>query len=125
VVIPGVRLPPPMVGITNLYDLLAAEHGSLDERDVRGVGVQGAVVDLDVLSLELPADIVELLGLTAKRAGSRRLSPVRLQIRDRQATIEPFLASGNQVVIGHVSLTALGLKYDPEWGLMDDNYPSR
>jgi hypothetical protein len=123
-VISGVRLPQEMIGITNLYDLLAAQHGSIDEREVRGVGIEGAVVDLDVLSLELPADIVELLGLTVERAGSRRLSPIRLQIRDRQATIQPFLTSGNRVVIGHVSLTALGLKYDPEWGLMDDTIPA-
>jgi hypothetical protein len=114
-----------MVSITNLYDVLAVRSGALAERDVRGVGIVGAVVDLGVLSLELPADVVELLGLTGERAGSRRLSPVRVAIRNREATVEPFLSTGNQVVVGYIVLTALGLKYDPEWGLMDDTYPSR
>jgi hypothetical protein len=121
----GLPFPTPTVSITNLYDLYAAEAGALAGWNVRGVGVRGAVVDTGVLSLELPADTVELLGLTADRPGSRRLSPVRVRIRDRQATIEPFASPGNRVVLGHMVLTALGLKYDPGWGLMDDDYPSR
>jgi hypothetical protein len=122
VIISGVRIPQPMLVIYNLYDVLSLQHG---HTDVHGVGVLDWVVDPNVLSLDLPPRTVELLGLSAEEVGSRRLAPVRLSIHNRQATIAPFLTTGNQVVIGHVALTALGLKYDPEWGLMDDTYPSR
>ena len=123
-IISGVRIPQPMVCITNLYDAFAVEQGTVDLHEVRSFGVGNWVVDLDVLSLELPKEIVEFLGLAAERAGSRRLAPVRLSIHNRQATVEPFLATGDRVVIGRVALPALGLKYDPEWGLMDDTIPS-
>ena len=123
--IPSVPVPQSTVRIWNLYDVLAAQNGTLEQSEVRGLGVEDWVVDLNVLSLELPSQIVEYLGLTAERVGSRRLSPVRVDFRDRKATIEPFLGSREQVVIGHVFLTALNLKYDAEWGLIDDTILSR
>lgn len=121
----GLRYLPLTVTLTNFYDARLARRGSLPESDVRCVGVRGAVVDLCVLSLGIPADVANLLGLTAGEPGSDRLTPVELGIRDRRCSIDPFLVPGHAVVVGHVALTALGLKYDPEWGVMDDTGPDR
>ena len=109
--------------ITNLYDLSLAQRGLL-EGEFRSVGILGAVVDLCVLSLGLPPVVAESLGFTAKDGDPGRLPPVELRIRDRVCHIEPFLTTGHNVVIGQAALTALGLKYDPEWGVMDDSEPT-
>src|SRR5262245_14150360 len=101
----GIRRPPLKLTITNLYDIYCARGGSLAEEDVRSIGIAGAAVDLRVLSLELPAGVVETLGLTAAREGSNRLTPVRLTIKGRTCTVEPFRSTGERVVVGHIALT--------------------
>ena len=94
---------------------------------VRTVVASDAAVDESVALLTLPRDVVEQLGLGVRQTswGGPRCDPVRVVIGDRQATLEPAPSPGSRVVLGHIVLTALGLKYDPERGLMDDDYPSR
>src|SRR5437588_2742628 len=55
--------------LTNLYDGCLYDRGHLDEQQVRSVGVLGAVVDTSVLSVTLPGDIIELLGLEGAGSG--------------------------------------------------------
>lgn len=117
--------PPLVVALTNLYDAALARGGSLSEGGVRSVGIRGAVIDPNVLSVGIPKVVADMLGLTTEEPGSRRLTPIEVVIRERRCGIDPFLTEGDQVVVGHVAPTALGLKYDPEWGLMDDPYPAR
>lgn len=123
--LPGMPCFPLEVAVTNLYDVFEERNGRREEKAVRGVLVRGAGVDLRVLSLELPPDIVEQLGLTADPEGTDRLSPVRLTIMGRCATVPPCRGASNKVVVGHVALTALGLKLDTDGQLVDDPFPVR
>lgn len=118
-------LPPLRVTITNLYDAHLVRRGQLEETRARSILVLGPVVDLCVLSLTPPAEVVEFLGLAEGRAGTDRLFPVELTIRDRTCSIDAFRSTDDRVVIGHVALTALGLKLDPELGVVEDPYPGR
>jgi hypothetical protein len=116
---------PVRVLVTNLYDLLQAQNGTLPERDVRNLAFHRAEIDLRVLSLEIPTRLIDCLGLTADPEGTNRLSPVRAMIHGQQATIQPFRGSGELLVIGHITLTALGLMLDKDGDLVDDPFPQR
>lgn len=116
---------PVRVVVTNLYDLLQAQNGSLPERDVRHISSHRATIDLGVLSLEIPTRFIHLLGLTAEPEGTNRLSPVRVMINGQQATLPPCRGSGELLVIGHMTLTALGLALDTDGNLIDDPFPQR
>jgi hypothetical protein len=120
--LPGLPL---KVLVTNLYDMLLAEKGILPERDVRNFLFRRAEVELRVLSLEIPTRFIDFLGVTADPEGTNRLSPVRVVIKGRLGTIQPFRGSGESLVIGHTTLTALGLMLDKNGDLIDDPYPSR
>ena len=116
----------PVTGIvTNLYDLLQAQSGTLSERDVRNLVFHRAEIDLRVLSLEIPARLIDCLGLSPEPEGTNRLSPVRVMIDGRLGTIQPFRGSGELLVIGHITLTALGLMLDKDGNLVDDPFPAR
>ncbi len=106
--------------VQNLGDLLLG-------RPVRTAVVTDAVVDESVPYLLLPADVVGSLGLDVRSTswGGPRGDPVRVEIGGRQATLEPVPSPGSRVVLGHIVLTALGLKCHPERGLVDHDYPSR
>src|SRR5438270_5173753 len=112
------------VTLTNLYDACLNRRGNLDDAQVRSVRVLGAAVDMSVLSVELPPDIIEILGLTPAGQGGR-LTPIEVTIRGRTCSLDPFASGGKGVVIGHIPLTALGLMLDAEGWLSDDPYPSR
>jgi hypothetical protein len=112
------------VVITNCYDACLNRRGSLDDRQVRNIGVEGAVVDVNTLSVSLPAEIIEFLGLAGAGSGGR-LTPVEITIRGRTCTVDPFESACDQVVIGRVPLIALGLTLDPDGWLIDDPFPSR
>jgi hypothetical protein len=111
--------------VTNVYDLVQAQNGTLDEDKVRDVVYHFVKVDLQVLSLEIPTQHIPLLGLTADPEGTNRLSPVRVNIEGRQATIPPCRGAGDALVIGHLTLTALGLMLDKAGNLVDDPFPAR
>ena len=130
--LPGMPRLPLVVGIYNLYDLYEADSGRRDERAVRSVAYRGVEIDLQVLSLELPPDEARALGLCPdpERAGqdpnsTSRLSPVRVVIGDRMATVSPYRGAANKVVIGHTALLALGLALDADGQVIDDPFPIR
>lgn len=130
--LPGLPRLPLVVGVYNAYDVFEEQSGRRDEWAVRSIAVRGAGVDLRVLSLELPADIIERLGLCPdpERANqdptpTRRLSPVRLLIRGRFATVAPYRGASDNVVVGHTALLALGLALDAGGDLIDDPFPAR
>jgi hypothetical protein len=104
---------------------MQAQKGSLNEREVRSAMFMGAKIDLRVLSLEIPTECIDSLGLTADPEGTDRLSLVRVAIGDKMATIQPFRGTGNRLVIGHITLTALGLILDKHGDLVDDPFPFR
>jgi hypothetical protein len=116
--LPGIPRPRLQVIVSNLYDTLRALHGDLRPDAVRSVGIIEPHIDLRVLSLLLPADVIELLGL--EKVGGGRLSPVDFRIGEESCTVEPFRTDGNRVVIGHIPLTALWLKLDEDGDLVPD-----
>ena len=106
------------VTITNLCDLLEVRAGDRLPEDVRKVVVRDAIVDTGVTSMMLPQKLIAQLGLVkryemlANTAEGHQMvniyDPVRVEIMDRYATVEPIeTLEGNTVTIGHVLLTMM------------------
>ena len=111
--------------ITNLFDTSLARRKSDSNDPVRSVLVLNPKIDPNVLSLLLPTRIADVLGLLELRLNPKRLNPIRLTLRGSTCSVEPFETSGDQIVIGGIPLTALGLMLDSTGQLVDDPYPSR
>lgn len=106
------------VTITNLCDLFEVRAGDRLPEDVRKVVVRDAIVDTGVTSMMLPQKLIAQLGLVkryemfANTAEGHQMvniyDPVRVEIMDRYATVEPIeTLEGNTVTIGHVLLTMM------------------
>lgn len=113
------------IKIINNGDALLAEQGRLERGKVRSVEVE-ALVDTGAVSMVIPEDIAEELGLvyegrrTVRYADGRTAEiplvlGARYEICGRTTVCETYVTPrGTQVLIGQIPLEGLDLIVDPE-----------
>ncbi|MEW5694208.1 MAG: retroviral-like aspartic protease family protein [Candidatus Hydrogenedentota bacterium] len=111
------------IKIYNLFDIEKAEQGLIKESQIRHVEVEG-LIDTGATLLQLPQEIVNILGLkvyrevTAKYADGRKGKKgvaygALIKILGREATVECVVEPENkQVLIGQIPLEAMDLVVD-------------
>ena len=112
------------VKLTNLFDLDRARNGLLFGAEVRSLVIE-ALVDTGAMSLVLPAEVVEALGLPIARTqgvrladGTRRDLPVvagvMIEILGRTMSCDAIVTpAGSTPLIGQIPLEGLDLVVTP------------
>jgi predicted aspartyl protease len=110
--------------LENIYDLYAADHGTLPRDQVRTVEVTDALVDTGATNLSMPRRLIQQLGLMPFTSRRIRTSAgpveapvygaVRVTIQDRDCTCDVVeLPDDCPVLIGQVPLELLDFVVDP------------
>lgn len=117
------------IKLANLADVVLANRGFINPKDVRRVIVEEALVDTGATRLSLPKPLIEQLGLTpfgnAKARTANGIvertiySEVRFTILEREGTLPiTDLPAQAPVLIGHMVLEQLDLCLDIRKGLI-------
>jgi clan AA aspartic protease len=109
--------------LKNGSDLVLAQKGHIDERNVRSVTVR-ALVDTGAVSLVINEDICQQLGLSiegersASLAGGGKINckitePLRIYWKDRNATCQAVVLPEGEILLGVIPLEFMDLIVDP------------
>jgi predicted aspartyl protease len=109
--------------VFNNVDEIEVKRGTRPPDQVRSVTIPDALVDSGATLLELPASVIQQLGLVQKRSirartanGVREFAiyePVRLIVQNRECTVEVMeLSDGTPALIGQFPLELLDFVVD-------------
>ena len=109
--------------LKNGSDIVLAQKGHIDERNVRSVTVR-ALVDTGAVSLVINEDICQQLGLSiegersASLAGGGKINckitePLRIYWKDRNATCQAVVLPEGEILLGVIPLEFMDLIVDP------------
>jgi len=117
------------IKLANLADVVLANRGFINPKDVRRVIVEEALVDTGATRLSLPKPLIEQLGLTpfgnAKARTANGIvertiySEIRFTILEREGTLPVTdLPAQAPVLVGHMVLEQLDICLDIRKGLI-------
>ncbi|HLK91897.1 MAG TPA: hypothetical protein VKZ18_18540 [Polyangia bacterium] len=117
------------IKLVNSHDEEQVRRGFSSDGAVRAVEIE-AIVSTRATMLVLPQDVVSRLGLAQEGYRKVRYSDgrvatlpwvagIRLSVLGREAAVNALVdAAGTTPIIGHVPLTALGLRVDTQSGTL-------
>lgn len=109
--------------VTNRADQVIFKGGFIPDRKVRSVGLENVLVDTGAITLCLPADIIQKLGLELLKtvpvaaangvSEARVFQDARISLCGREGAFECLeLPGGQSALIGVIPLEMLGLEPD-------------
>lgn len=110
--------------IESLSDVLLARHGVMPGSEVRSIDVEEALVDTGCISLGLPTEMIQQLGLNRVRTRTMQTTngpreagiyePVRLTVQERDCVVEVYETPEScPVLIGQIPLEIMDFVVEP------------